>query len=158
MSYSKETQQEADTIKQKNQPKFDAIRKLNLPLGQYAIISSGPLGIRNLREIGDIDIIVSSELWDALAAKYGVTDTDGVKKIAIPGGIIEAFSEDSFYGYPKYTDASSVADRIAQAEIIERLPFERLDQVLYFKRKMGREKDLKDIILIETWQKEHKDK
>lgn len=140
-------------IKQKNGEKLAAIRALNLPLGQYAIISSGPLGIRNLREIGDIDIIVLPELWDALAAKYSVTDMDGVKKIVFPGNIVEAFREGSFYTKPKYPDAPTEEERIAQAEVIEGLPFETLEHVLYFKGKMGREKDLKDIAIIETYLK-----
>ena len=65
---------------QKNRQKFAAVTKLDLPIGQYAITGSGALGIRNLREIGDIDIIVTAELWNVLAAKYGVTDETGVKR------------------------------------------------------------------------------
>jgi hypothetical protein len=140
-----------DEIKQKNQKKFEAIKKLDLPLGQYAIISSGPLGIRDLRAIGDIDIIVTPELWDVFAKKYGVIDQDGVKKVTLLEGDVEAFCEDSFYTEQKADDAPTVAERIATAEIIEGLPFERLEYVLYYKRKMRRDKDLSDIAMIEAW-------
>jgi hypothetical protein len=140
-----------EKIMQKNNEKFDELRKLNLPLGKYAIISSGPLGIRNIREIGDIDLIVDVELWTTLAKQYEVIDKDGVQKIVFPGNIIEAFYEKSFYSYPQYQDAPTIGERIAQAEIIDGLPFESLPHVLYFKRKMGREKDLKDIKSIEAW-------
>ena len=73
-----------------------AIKELDLPIGQYAITGSGNAGIRNLREIGDIDIIVSAELWNVLAAKYGVTDETGVKKIVFPDGIVEALGDALF--------------------------------------------------------------
>ncbi len=134
-----------------NQHKFLQLKNLNLPLGQYAITGSGPMGIRNLREIADIDIIVSDELWDRLAAQYGITDTNGVKKIVFPDGLIEAFCEGSFYMVTNDKNAPTIAERIAKAEIIEGLPFECLEYVLYYKRKMGRGKDLKDIQAIEAW-------
>lgn len=150
------TRKSADEIKRKNQKKFDYLREWHLPIGQYAITASGPLGIRNLREIGDIDLIVTSELWNYLAAKFGVTDKDGVQKIVFPGNIIEAFREGSFYSKPNDPDMPTVAERISQAEIIEGLPFESLENTLYFKRKMGRDKDLQDIALVEDWIKEQK--
>lgn len=127
-----------------NQQKFAAVRKWGLPIGQYAITGSGAMGIRNLREIGDIDIIVSPELWKILAAKYGITDHKGVKKVIFPDGIVEALGESSY----SEKEGPTIAERIAQAEIIEGLPFELLEHVLYFKRKRGREKDLRDIQII----------
>lgn len=144
-----------DEIKQNNQRRFAALKKYNLPIGQYAIGGSGPLGIRNLREIGDIDIIVSPQLQTILAAKYGVTDDGKIKKIVFPNDDIEAFWEGSFYSIPHDSNAPTIAEMIDQAEIIDGLPFESLKYVVYFKRKMNREKDLNDIFLIEEWQKTH---
>ncbi len=138
-----------------NKQKFSKLKSFHLPIGQYAIISSGPLGTRNLREIGDIDIIVTTELWNTLAQSYGVVEKDGVKKITFPGGLIEAFYEGSF-NVSEDTDAPTVVERIATAEIIDGLPFELLEYVLYYKRKMGREKDLKDIELIKAWMSSNK--
>lgn len=139
-------------IKKLNQPKFDAIKALNLPLDQYAIASSGALGIRNLRIINDIDIIVTPELWATLAKQYGITTKDGFSTIVFPDGIVEAIGNSSFY---EDENAPSIDARIANADIIEGLPFETLDDVIYFKKKMGREKDLSDIQLIKTYQKQN---
>lgn len=138
-----------------NQQKFDAFRQFNLPLGQYAIIASGPLGIRNLRKIGDIDIIVTPELWDRLADRYGIVDDGIVEKIVFPGADIEAYREGSFYSYVQSQNSPTIAERISHAEIIEGLPFESLQHVLYYKRKLVRDKDIKDIALIEAWLKDH---
>lgn len=107
---------EANHMKESNQEKFSALRKFKLPNDQYAITGSGPLGIRNLKAIGDIDIIVTPQLWDALAEMYGIIDENGVKKIAFPDGIVEAFGEDSFYTHPKDDQAPTIASRIAKAK------------------------------------------
>ena len=69
----------------------------------------------------------------------------------LPGGIVEAFREGSFYSVPADANAPTVKNRIENAEIIDGLPFDTLENTLYYKRKNGREKDLKDILLIEQW-------
>jgi hypothetical protein len=142
--------------KTNNQEKFSALREFNLPNDHYGIIGSGPLGIRNIKEIGDIDIIVTPKLLAILDEKYGITDENGVKKIVLPGGIVEAFWEGSFYSAPADDKAPTIASRIANAEIINGLPFDSIENVLYYKRKDAREKDLKDIILIEQWMRMQK--
>jgi hypothetical protein len=139
-----------------NKYKFNAIKALNLPIGQYAITGSGALGIRNLKTIGDIDIIVTAELWNILAKKHGVTNENNVQKIVFPDGIVEALGEQSFHAEKKDRGAPAINERIAKAEIIEGLPFESLEHVLYYKRKMNREKDKQDIELIEGLIKKEK--
>lgn len=118
-----------------NTKMFAALRAFNLPVDEYLIIGSGALGIRNIRAIGDIDILVTPKLWEILAEQYGNTVVDGVERIVFPGGIVEAF---------RFAP-------LTQAEIIDGLPFESLENVLKFKSRMGREKDLKDIALIEIY-------
>lgn len=132
-------------IGERNREKFDILRKFDLPITEYAITASGPIGIRNLREIQDIDLIVTGKLWDHLVAKYGMTNINHIKKVLLPGGLIEVFCEESF-GSDKHFP--SVAQRIARAEIIEGLPFESLDDLIAFKRRLGREKDLADLVLL----------
>lgn len=133
-------------MKTKNAEKFDSLRAFNLPIHEYLIIGSGPLGIRNIKAIGDVDIIVTPTLWDMLAGQYGIVVEDGVEKISLPGGIVDAFHEKSFNNL---IQAPATESRIKTAEIIDGLPFDSLENVLYFKRKMGREKDIHDIHLIE---------
>lgn len=136
-----------------NQEKFSKLRQLNLPRDQYAITGSGPMGVRNLKAIGDIDIIVTEELWGHLVSKYEIADQNGVRKVVLPGGVIEAFYQGSFYSEPLDNMAPTYAFRIAHAELIDGLPFETLDTILYYKKRDRREKDLKDIELIEAWLK-----
>lgn len=130
-----------------NDAKFQLVRELNLPVGQYAITSSGPLGVREIREIGDIDLIVDDDLWNELASAYPTTQKDGVTLIRISHDIevlgIGSFDEPEESGQP------SIAEQIAQADIIDGLPFVNLRHVLYFKRQMNREKDKRDIAVLE---------
>jgi hypothetical protein len=135
----------------KNKEKFAALKKYDLPAGQYAIGGSGPLGIRGIREIHDIDIIVSDELRDSLLQKYEYVDDGIVKKIVFPTDDIEAFWEGSFYTLKKDPEDPTIKAMISHAEIIDGLPFESLDDVMYYKRKMNRPKDLEDFKLIEKW-------
>lgn len=136
-------------MQRSNEQKFSALKKFHLPIGQYAITGSGPLGIRNLKKIGDIDLIVTPKLWAHLAAKYGITEANGTKKIVFPGGGIEAFYEDSAALADDQMPA--MARRIQEAEIIDGLPFDLMENVLRYKRQMARKKDLNDILLIEQW-------
>lgn len=150
-------------IEKENAEKFSKLAKLNFPLGQYAITGSGPMGIRNLRKINDIDIIVSQELWDKLVKEYGVTksklnESIEIQKIVISPEI-EAFGESSFISFSfkknkidNNANDPTVTERIKAAEIINGLAFESLEHNIYFKQKMGREKDLKDIEMIKAWQ------
>lgn len=140
-----------NSIKEQNERQFDKLRALNLPLGQYAVTASGPLGVRGLRAIGDVDIVVSNSLWEQLAAQYGISEEDNVKKIVI-GDSVEALGKGSFYH--QAPGEPLLAHRIASAELIDGLPFEALEHVLFYKRKMGRDKDLRDIALIEEWQRQ----
>lgn len=135
-----------------NREKFEALRSLALPLGQYFIIGSGPIGIRNLRVINDIDIIVSFELWNSLAKKHGAVETNGVTKIVFPNINVEAFREDYSFGNSEAILVNRhFSDRIAGADVIEGLAFDSLDDFIFFKKISGRPKDLQDVKLAEDY-------
>ena len=116
-------------------------------MGQYAITSSGPLGVREVREIGDIDLVVDDDLWNELASAYPIIQEQGITKIRISPDI-EILGEGSLFVSGE-TGQPSVAEQIAQADIIDGLPFSSLRHVLYFKRKMKRKKDEQDIAALE---------
>ena len=100
----------------KNKEKFDAFRALALPLGQYFITGGGPLGIRDLRVINDIDIVVSNELWNSLSAQYGVVVTNGITKIVFSNINVEAFREGSFGAAEEISDNRRVKDRMVASK------------------------------------------
>jgi hypothetical protein len=49
---------------------LEELKKLNLPLGQYAIFGSGILSALNIREASDLDIVVKSDIFEDLWNKY----------------------------------------------------------------------------------------
>lgn len=127
-----------------NEELFDQLRKLELPVGHYAITASGPLGIRGIRQIGDIDLVVDDELWHTLSKKYPVIEGD-FTKIKISNDI-EVLGTGSLFDP---VTGPTISDQIREAEIIDGLPFVNLNHILYFKKLMNRPKDQDDIIAIE---------
>ena len=109
--------------------------------------------MREIREIGDIDLIVDGELWNELAAVYPATQKDGVTVIRVSPDI-EVIGI-GLFGEPEEPGQPSVAEQIAQADIIDGLPFVSLRHVLYFKRQMNREKDQRDIAVLERLLDKH---
>ncbi|KKQ34417.1 MAG: hypothetical protein US52_C0060G0006 [candidate division WS6 bacterium GW2011_GWA2_37_6] len=126
---------------------IEELKKLHLPEGQYAIFGSGPLAIRNIRASHDIDIIVTKKLWKKLIEKYNTKIQSDPVSIKI--GNIEIF-----YNWMELTD--KIEEMINTAEIINELPFVQLKYVLEWKESMGREKDKKDIELINKYLEKEK--
>lgn len=139
---------------EKNVKLFDEIRAMNLPLGEYLITASGPLGIRMLREIGDIDVKVSDKLWEELAENHEVVYDDcNVMKIKLSENV-EVMCEASFGD--RNPDAPKIDQQLNEVEIIDGLPFENIQTTLYFKKKLNTEKAKKDVGLIEKWLAENR--
>lgn len=126
------------------------LRELNLPLGQYAVIGSGTLAVRGIRESRDLDIVAQPSVFEELKRRGGwkkkwffrgmltrrVIEKDGV----------EVFSN---YHYKKFRPLTE--DVIQTADIIQGFPFVSLDYFVAFKRELGREKDLRDIALVQEY-------
>jgi hypothetical protein len=119
--------------------------QLNISVGKYAITGSGPLAVRNLREPHDLDIIVLPKVWDRYREIYPVSkgefETVEIGNISILGEGSH-FSNSNIYPLEK---------QICEAEIINGHPYVRLEILKLLKRALGREKDLRDIELIDKY-------
>ena len=130
-----------------NQELFSKVRKLGLPSGTYALFGSTPMGIRNLKDCHDIDVIVTEELWNAYRDKPAWTTRVGpYRDEYLENGEIELWKN----WKPGMWNAQQLID---MAEVIDGLPFVRLENVIAWKRLYAREKDLKDIAIIENFLK-----
>lgn len=128
-----------------NSELFKRVRKLNLPIGKYALFGSAPLGIRNLKNCHDVDIIVREDLFNEYRNKIGWEHgmaPSGTERLF--SGDVELFKDWN----PGKWDTNEL---IVSAEIIDSLPFVKLEDVLKWKRLMNREKDVEDIKLIENY-------
>ncbi len=122
------------------------VRELNLPKDKYAIFGSGPICIRGLREFShDLDVIVINEVFDAMRNDERFV----LRKLENTSEYLE------WNGIELYKDWQpgewDIGDLIRDAEVIEGLPFVEIEDVLKWKRISGRDKDIRDIKLIEDY-------
>jgi len=121
------------------------LKSLNLPCDEYAVFGSGPLAVHGIRESKDIDIIVKPELWNKLIKKYSV------KKADCGGNCFKVNKIEIYQDWRPWFD--DVNKLINDADIFEGIKFVKLKYVLEWKKAYAREKDLKDVKLIEEYQK-----
>ena len=122
---------------------FDRLRAMELPPGSYVVFGSGPLAAHGIiDELGDLDVIIAEEAWDRVQA-LGLVVMHG------DDPVIELGNGLSFGRSWAYGDVD-VEYLIEDAEMIDGLPFVRLDAVVAYKRIAGRPKDLRHIELMES--------
>jgi hypothetical protein len=135
---------------------FQEVKKLDLPIGEYVVVGSGPMAAREIRAFKDIDILVSEKLYDELVKKgWEVVEVEGV------GGKFKVLKKDIFEINTTLWHGDYKPDNknlIEQAEIICDVPFLQLKELIKFKTALAREKDLKDIELINNYLQKISDK
>lgn len=126
---------------------FTQVKSLNLPFGEYAVIGSGVMSAYGIRAHRDIDLVITEELFLDLK-KNGWK----VKQIrpdfeVVVFGIVEAS--------PKMVTLDNykpdIQKLIKTADNINGVAFTKLTEVIDFKRALGRDKDMKDIEMIEDF-------
>lgn len=125
------------------------VKAINFPLGQYAVFGSGPMVLHGLRNSQDVDLIVTSDFYTQLKLdpKYEIKHwADGAEYLADGN-----FEITNTWDYETYKP--NIEKLIEEAEIVDGVPFVQLSQVMLWKRAFGRDKDFKDIELIEEYLK-----
>ena len=116
---------------------INRLDSLSLEKTQYWLVAGAAMVLYGIRDVtSDIDIGCSKKLADELAAKGCPTTVmpNGMRRIQISQNV-EAF-ENWYY------------DRVC---IHDGIPVITLDGLLEMKRELGREKDFKDVMLIEYY-------
>ena len=130
---------------------FDKLLKeldnLDLPNNQYAITASGTLAVRGIRDSKDMDIIVTEELWERIASKYEVRK-ERFSMFSI--GNIQVLGNGSNFTNPAL---KSTREQIENADVIDGRRYVKLETVKKFKKDLGRDKDIRDIDLIDEYLK-----
>ena len=132
---------------------FLELKKLNFPKEKYLVIGGAALAGRGLKETRDLDILLSRDFMEKLrkdsnwsyhpriipTEEAGLVSDDGtVELYPTVGGIDLPFE-----------------DMKTREEIIEGIPFADLHDIVKIKESYGREKDLKDIVLIQNYLKKY---
>lgn len=126
--------------------KMEELKQLNLPEDKFAVFGSGPMAIRGIREADDIDIIVLSELFGGLVEKYG---EDKIKRGLYNQRSLQLGDVEIWEGWaPREWDIEKL---IKEAEVFYGVRFVKLEEVLKWKKLMGREKDSKDVEMLKKF-------
>ena len=123
---------------------FEEVKKLNLPVDQYAVVGSGVMSAHGIRPHHDVDLIVTKNLFEVLKNNrwQSVPNRNSILKK-------DNYEVDADYKYGEYQPNHE--ELIRNAEIIESVPFISLSELIKFKKALGRDKDKKDIELIEQY-------
>ena len=113
----------------------------------YIVAGSGVLGALGLREAADIDLVVSRVVYEKFESagtwqrKYYPNGASG-----LVNGIYDASLDwDSETGEPNLHELKQ------EGTVIDGVPFVSLPRLRAWKQKMGRPKDLADIVLIDRY-------
>lgn len=120
-------------------------KKIKLPPKSYAIFGGGCLAARGIRDVSDLDVIVSNKIFKKLKEKFKNNVQRISNKEIIKIGEIEihpAWRRD-----PKYR----LDKELKNAEMIRGIRYIRLVDLIDFKRRLGRKKDFNDIELINKY-------
>ena len=124
------------------------LKDLNISIGEYAIFGSGPMAAKNLRDSHDLDIIVSNKIWK----EYRKKPEWKLTKFTINGKVREILENNRIelsngWGSGEW----DINKLIKESKIIDGLPFVRLKEVLKWKKISNRDKDKKDIEILEKY-------
>lgn len=134
---------------EQNKTLFQNLRNLNLPSGEYAIFGSGPMGVRNLREMHDIDIIVTETLFNEYLNKAGWK----IRKIYENNDCFEGLDNHdlNIEMWKDWYTGWNVFKMIQESEIIDDMPFVKLSYLIKWKKFFATNKDITDIEIIEHY-------
>jgi len=124
---------------------FGLLRGLGLPAGDYAVFGSGPLLVRGIiAQAGDLDVICRGGAWEAAQALGPAIDQHGAPVVSLFGNAVTL-------GCRWSVGAPDIDHLIDTAEVIDGLPFVRLEHVAAYKRLANRPKDREHLHLLEEW-------
>lgn len=117
------------------------IKELNLPSGSYVVVGSGILNALEIRESGDIDLIVSDEIYKKFENE-GWQKDKWSDQVVLKHDVFDLGR--SWYG-------KTVDELKENTQYIEDIPYLSLEDVYIWKKSLGRDKDLQDLKLIDEY-------
>ena len=128
----------------------DKVKALNLPLDQIIVIGSGILDQLGIRPAGDIDLAASSDLMKKLSEESG----DWLKKFDDNQRfyfVKDDGSAEVWDGWVFDGQAVSYGELLSQSVEYDGVRFVDLKFLRKWKSWRGREKDVRDVELIDEW-------
>ena len=117
---------------------FERLRSLQLRRDDYAVFGSGPLVVRGVIEAtNDLDVLCRGEAWETVC-RLAPPQHDRQWDVEL----VSLYDDRLTFGTTWAIGEVSTNDVIDTAEIIEGLPFAKLEYVVEYKTTSGRPKDL----------------
>lgn len=123
----------------------ERVKALKFPTGSYVVFGSGPLEAHGIRDAHDTDILVTEEYFRTLQKQGTWTYT----QLPDHHEILQQGEITIYYSWAP--DSWDVPQMIKDAEMIDGVPFVRLETVLDWKKIRNNAKDVRDIELIRTY-------
>ena len=117
---------------------LEKVKELNIPKGEYAVLGSGPIAVRGLRDSKDIDLIVTEKIFDQYKEKQEWKLKEKYDNKYLEKESIELWNKIG----PGKWDIRKLIDR---AETIKGLPFVNMKDFMEWKSSAGRKKDARDL-------------
>lgn len=120
---------------------FDLLRSLDLPTGDYAVFGSGPMIVRGVIEpTNDLDVVSRGAAW-AAALKLGQLVDLPELDITVATFFDGAITVGTEWAIGDF----DVDQLIDTADVIDGIPFVRLEHVVAYKQIARRDKDLEHL-------------
>lgn len=119
---------------------------MDLPIGRYAILGSGPLAVRGIRDTKDIDLIVAPDVYEYYKKQKGWKLKFAYGNFFLRKGNVEIWKKIGFW-----KSRVDIQDFINRAELVEGLPFVNMEDFIFWKKKGFRKKDKKDVELAKEY-------
>ena len=124
---------------------IDKIRAIRLPATQYVVVGGAALSIRDLRDTDDIDFVVTPELFELLLRSGW---RQKIRPNGKPGLHHECF--EAYLDVNTETFNRSTSWLIENSGVVHGIPCVDLETLVGWKRTYGRDKDLRDVKMIES--------
>jgi hypothetical protein len=133
-------------MKLKDVNHINDLRRLGLPLNKVLIVGSGTMALFGLKKNDDLDLWVTRDIMNRIKKDSRFMKSSNPDIYETKNGIIEAFE--------KFVCVKErVEDYLKRAVIIYGFHFMSLNDLLNWKKCMGRPKDLQHIKMIKNYKK-----
>ena len=122
------------------------VKEQNFPKGEFIVFGAAPFVIYGIRDVRDIDMLVSVELYKKLNAKGWKKVSKGPSDEPLTNDVFEAHDNWDFSQY-----APTLEELLTRATEYEGIDFASLDDVRKWKEVSGRPKDITDLKLIDDY-------
>lgn len=127
---------------------IDRVKSTGVPLDSCIVIGSGLLDALGLREAGDIDLVVSQELFDTLNGSEGYVYT---QRYGLD--VLDKDDQEIWLAWGIGDDNKGLEELSRDSVVIDGVRFVSPEFLLAWKRSMNRPKDARDIELLEEYLK-----